>query len=111
MKYLTKSITYTSFMRKDVLYIGQNKAREVKNMITAMKLARIKKELSQTDLWIKTGIPQWRLSLLERGIIPKPEEVKIIAEALGEKQEDIFPASSPDNKNARGAEFDPKRNY
>jgi len=60
-------------------------------MVSAMKLARIKKEMSQVDLWIKTGIPQWRLSLLERGIRPKPEEAQKVAEILGEKQEMIFP--------------------
>ncbi|HUN53993.1 MAG TPA: helix-turn-helix transcriptional regulator [Smithella sp.] len=68
-------------------------------MISAMKLARIKKEMSQIDLWIKTGIPQWRLSLLERGIRPKPEEAKIVAEVLEEKQEEIFPSFAQGKKN------------
>jgi len=36
-------------------------------MVSPMKLTRIKKEITQVDLWMKTGIPQWRLSLIERG--------------------------------------------
>jgi transcriptional regulator with XRE-family HTH domain len=60
-------------------------------MISKMKLTRIKMEITQNELGIKTGIPQWRLSLVERGIIPKPEEAKKIANVLGIKPEDIFP--------------------
>ena len=61
-------------------------------MISAMRLARIQKEITQVDLWMRTGIPQWRLSLIERGIVPKPEEAKKISDVLGEKTEEIFPA-------------------
>jgi len=61
-------------------------------MVSTMKLARIQREITQFDLWMKTGIPQWRLSLIERGIVPKPEEAKKISDVLGEKPEEIFPA-------------------
>ena len=61
-------------------------------MISQMKLERVKKEITQVDLWMKTGVPQWRLSLIERGIPPRPEEAQKISEALGCRPEDIFPA-------------------
>ena len=61
-------------------------------MVSAMKLARIKKEITQVDLFIKTGIPQWRLSLIERGLVPKSEEAKKVADVLGKEPEEIFPA-------------------
>ena len=60
-------------------------------MVSAMKIARIKKEVTQIDLWMKTGIPQWRISLIERGITPKDEEAKKLSDALGEKCENLFP--------------------
>jgi transcriptional regulator with XRE-family HTH domain len=62
-----------------------------KQMVSPMKLTRIKKEITQVDLWMKTGIPQWRLSLIERGIVPKAEEAKKIADVLGKEPAEIFP--------------------
>jgi hypothetical protein len=61
-------------------------------MVSKMKLARVKKEITQIDLWVKTGIPQWRLSLIERGINPTPEEAKIISVVLGKEPKELFPA-------------------
>ncbi len=60
-------------------------------MISKMKLERIKKEMSQIDLWLKTEVPQWRISLIERGIPPKSEEAQRIAEALNCHVGDLFP--------------------
>ena len=60
-------------------------------MVTPMKIERIKKELKQTDLWMKTGIPQWKISLIENGMPPKPEEKKKIAKALGLTESKLFP--------------------
>lgn len=60
-------------------------------MVSALKLVRIKKEVTQVDLWMKSGVPQWRISLIERGIPPRDEEAKKIANALGESVENIFP--------------------
>jgi len=57
-----------------------------------MKLARIQREVTQIDLWMKTGIPQWRLSLIERGIIPQKKEADRIAGALGATVTELFPA-------------------
>jgi DNA-binding XRE family transcriptional regulator len=51
-------------------------------MVSSMKVERIKRGLSQTQLWVETGIPQWRISLIERGLPPKPEEARKLAEAL-----------------------------
>jgi len=52
-------------------------------MVSLIKLERIKLGLSQIDLWMQTGIPQWRISLIERGLPPKPDERRKLAEALG----------------------------
>ena len=60
-------------------------------MISKLKIERVKKDLTQIQLWLKTGIPQWRLSQIERGIHPQPHEASKIASALGVKPEDIFP--------------------
>jgi len=60
-------------------------------MVSVMRLERIKREITQIDLWMKTGIPQWRVSLIERGIPPRREEAVKIAQVLGCQAEDIFP--------------------
>ena len=52
-------------------------------MVSPMKLERIKQGLRQMDLWMQTGIPQWRISLIERGLPPKPDERRKLAKALG----------------------------
>ena len=62
-----------------------------KVMISSMKLERIKRGITQVDLWVETGIPQWRISLIERGVEPKPEEAQRIAEALNCRLDDVFP--------------------
>jgi transcriptional regulator with XRE-family HTH domain len=63
-------------------------------MISRIKLERIKREMTQFDLCIKTGIPQWRISLIERGITPREEELKKIASALNIQQEKFFPTEN-----------------
>lgn len=60
-------------------------------MVSSLKIERIKKEITQVDLWMKTGIPQWRISLIERGIPPRRDEAKKIARALSCQVEEIFP--------------------
>ena len=59
-------------------------------MVSSMKLQRIQKEITQIDLWMKTGIPQWRISLIERGIKPRPKEAEKIATVLETSVEDLF---------------------
>ena len=60
-------------------------------MVSQMKIERIKKGITQVNLWMKTGIPQWRISLIERGIEPKPAEAQKIAETLSCRLDEIFP--------------------
>ena len=49
-----------------------------------LKLTRITKHISQWDLSQQTGIPNYRISLIENGRVePKPEELILLAEALG----------------------------
>ncbi len=59
--------------------------------VSTMKFIRFQKGLTQVDLWQLTGIPQWRLSLIERGLLPKAEEADKIAGALGKDQRKVFP--------------------
>ena len=57
-----------------------------------LREARFFKGLTQWDIAIKTGISQPTLSLFERGYkIPKEDEKKRIAKALGCKVRDVFP--------------------
>ncbi|MCK5507412.1 MAG: helix-turn-helix transcriptional regulator [Desulfobacterales bacterium] len=60
-------------------------------MVSEIKIKRIKQEISQVELGARTGIPQWRISLIERGIRPKKHEIEKISEALRLSAEDIFP--------------------
>lgn len=66
-------------------------------MPTRMKLRRIEKEKTQIDLWGETGIPQWRLSLIERGLPPRCEEAKKIAAALGSTSDELFSSNNQKN--------------
>jgi len=55
-----------------------------------LKLTRITKHISQWDLSQQTGIPNYRISLIENGRVkPKPEELTLLAEALGTTVEAI----------------------
>jgi len=64
-------------------------------MVSKVRLERIKKELSQYDMWMCTGIPQWRISLIERGIAPREDEIEKISQTLGCPAEEIFPKKEP----------------
>jgi hypothetical protein len=61
-------------------------------MVSKLKIERVKREKSQIDLWLETGIPQWRLSLIERGVLPSPDERRKISEALGVSEGELFSA-------------------
>jgi len=55
-----------------------------------LREARFKKKLTQFDLRIKTGIHQSKISNFERGyIMPREDEKKILAKALGVKANDL----------------------
>jgi hypothetical protein len=51
-------------------------------MVSPLKIERVRRGLSQFQLWMKTDVPPWRISLIERGLPPKPEEARKLAEAL-----------------------------
>ena len=51
-------------------------------MVSQLKLERVKRGLSQIDLGRLCGIPFWRVSLIERGIEPKPDERRKLAKTL-----------------------------
>ena len=61
-------------------------------MLTKIKFERIKKGLRQTDVADLTQgvVPQYRLSLIERGITPLPNEAKALADAFNVKPEELF---------------------
>lgn len=55
-----------------------------------LREARFKKKLTQFDLCIKTGIQQSKISHFERGyLVPRPDEKKRIAKAMGVKASDL----------------------
>jgi hypothetical protein len=58
-------------------------------MISLIRLERLKRGLRQEDVYALTDIPQWRISLLERGMPPLPDERKKLASVLGLPEEEI----------------------
>ena len=60
---------------------------------TPFKIERVKREITQAELAGRSGVPQHRISLLERGVIPRPEEAKALAEAFEMKPEELFQTS------------------
>jgi transcriptional regulator with XRE-family HTH domain len=58
-------------------------------MISLIRLERLKRGLRQQDVWAQTGIPQWRISLIENGMTPRPDERKILAKVLGIQEDAI----------------------
>ncbi len=57
---------------------------------TLFKIERVKRELTQTELAALSGIPQHRISLLERGVKPKADEVKALARAFRVDESELF---------------------
>jgi transcriptional regulator with XRE-family HTH domain len=56
-----------------------------------LKFVRLNNGLRQDDLAIQTGIPQYRISRLERGESrPTPDERAWIAQVLGVSEDTIF---------------------
>ncbi len=61
-----------------------------------LRIARVKRKISQWELSYKTRISQGRISLFERGFRqPTKEQAEKIAEALQEDIKDIFPELLP----------------
>ncbi len=59
-------------------------------MISMMKIERVKRGISQPKLESRTNIPQWRISLIERGIVATSEEIEKIAAVIGVDSSDLF---------------------
>lgn len=61
-------------------------------MLTKIKLERLNRGLRQADVAALTGgiVPQHRLSMIERGIIPRPDEAKAIADAFQLDPAELF---------------------
>ncbi len=57
---------------------------------TRFKIERVKRELTQSELAALSGIPQHRISLLERGVRPQANEVKVLASILKVNPEELF---------------------
>lgn len=60
-------------------------------MITKIKARRFLAQRTQDDIYLITGIPQSRISKIERGYIqPKSEEVEALSKVLNCKPEDLM---------------------
>ena len=60
--------------------------------MSKLKTWRIERNLSQYELAAATGVPRWRIQLLEGAFRePEKEEVETLACALGVQPEDLFP--------------------
>lgn len=58
----------------------------------SLRMVRLRKGLTQWDVSVKTAIPQTTISLYENGYkVPKDEDRKKLAKALGCKTKEIFP--------------------
>lgn len=64
----------------------------MQNNISNLKIERVRQGLTQLELGMKAGIPQYRISLIERLMPPNLEEMKKLSEALNCKVEDLFPS-------------------
>ena len=60
-------------------------------MTSVMKIQRIILGKSQKAVSKETGIGQWKISQIERGLQPQPDEAARIASALGVEVDQIFP--------------------
>jgi transcriptional regulator with XRE-family HTH domain len=65
-----------------------SKRRE--NMVSKFRLERLARGVTQIDVWHVTGIPQWRTSLIERGVLPTLEEAEQLSEFLGVPVDALF---------------------
>lgn len=59
-------------------------------MILQLKIERLKRGWNQMQLCLKSGLPQWRISLLERGVTPKTKEAEILATLFEKSPDELF---------------------
>jgi len=57
---------------------------------TPFKIERVKKELTQSELAARSGVPQHRISLLERGVKPRPDEARALADVFQVEPGELF---------------------
>jgi len=61
--------------------------------MSKLKTWRIERNLSQHELAAATGLPRWKIQLIEGGVQhPSPQEADALAAGLGVKVNDLFPA-------------------
>ncbi len=66
---------------------------KIYNPTNCIRKVRLEKNITQDEVFLKVGIHQARLSKIERGIFEVNEkERKLLAEALGVNEREIFPA-------------------
>jgi len=60
--------------------------------VTIFKIQRIKRRWKQADIATMTGgkIPQHRISLIERGVCPRPEEAELLSWLFGMPAGELF---------------------
>jgi transcriptional regulator with XRE-family HTH domain len=63
-------------------------------MTSTLRSKRLEKGLSQCDLYKKTNVGPWRISLLERGLFPQRDEAEKIAKVLDAPVNELFPTLS-----------------
>jgi len=61
-------------------------------MLTKIKFERLNRGLRQEDVATMTGgvVPQHRLSLLERGVKPRPDEARALADVFKLEPGELF---------------------
>ena len=58
--------------------------------MSKMKVKRLEMGITQEYLFLQAGVPQWRISLIERGIPPRKDEAERIAAALNTTVDELF---------------------
>lgn len=61
-------------------------------MLNKIKFERLNRGLRQVDVATLTGgiVPQHRLSILERGVRPRPDEAKALADVFNMDKEELL---------------------
>jgi transcriptional regulator with XRE-family HTH domain len=57
---------------------------------TPFRLERVKREMTQDQLAALSGVSQHRISVLERGVTPRPDEARALADVFKVKPEELF---------------------
>jgi transcriptional regulator with XRE-family HTH domain len=60
-------------------------------MVSKMKIERLRKGYTLETLEKSCGVPYYRLWMIENGLLPKPDQIVEIAQALDVTPRDIFP--------------------